>query len=405
MIKNILKVLPLLLIAFVLFTSDAKADSPINLNGYAWSDNIGWLSFNSSNPGAGSGASYAVTLATSSNIGTFGGYAWSDNIGWVSFQNGDGSHPVATVNLSTGIVNGWARACAGTVNGDCVSADRTDGWDGWIELSGTNHPTQSGLTGIANSNQGVSYNSESKSFSGYAWGSDVVGWLAFYTSVPGGKVTVVDPTTSTTLVGVCVTTPTGSGVTWSIQNVSGGTDPYSYKWNNGASTTDPTGVTSLTTPGSSGDTPTVPTVMIGSLDGQVITPTCESGTVLASGVDGPGVDGTVGGGTGSGAMWVDNNPTLTTTKVLVGRSAKVNWELPTGYSCVGSENENENPNIGWNNVPINSSYKDPASTTAKLNNLGIYNIDIKCTETADPTNVINLGPVKIIVSDSTIREN
>jgi len=112
---------------------------------------VGWISFNSNDSGAGGGP-YSVLLDTVS--GALTGYAWSampdssgnkSGIGWIKFGN-LGTPPLggssnATINMSTGAVSGWARACAGTTGGDCVSASRTDGWDGWIELAGTNHAT------------------------------------------------------------------------------------------------------------------------------------------------------------------------------------------------------------------------------------------------------------------------
>ncbi len=125
--------------------SVARADSS-TLSGWAWSSTIGWLSFNSADSGAGGGP-YSVNISTSTVgsdiVGALSGYAWSPNIGWVSFNNqGDwtgcpsGSCP-PTIDMTTGAVSGWIRALAGV--------GRTDGWDGWIELSdsGLNakHPT------------------------------------------------------------------------------------------------------------------------------------------------------------------------------------------------------------------------------------------------------------------------
>jgi len=63
-------------------------------------------------------------------------------------------------------VVGWARACAGTLPGDCSTMEpRTDGWDGWISLSGTGY--------------GVTYTSSTGAFGGYAWGDVNVGWVDF----------------------------------------------------------------------------------------------------------------------------------------------------------------------------------------------------------------------------------
>ncbi len=58
------------------------ADSNWDLHGWAWSDKIGWLSFNSAE--SGSGVPYKVSI--SSDTGDLSGWAWSENIGWVSFN-------------------------------------------------------------------------------------------------------------------------------------------------------------------------------------------------------------------------------------------------------------------------------------------------------------------------------
>jgi hypothetical protein len=146
-------------------TSAAVED---NVSGWAWSENIGWISFN--NTSGGGPTSYGVNIDSSS--GNFSGYAWSENIGWVSFaptgQTPDGTVNPAKLNISTNAVTGWARACAGTVNGDCNSAARTDGWDGWIKLAGT----ASNGTPYGVSRSGCD-------LTGFAWGSDVVGWIKF----------------------------------------------------------------------------------------------------------------------------------------------------------------------------------------------------------------------------------
>ncbi len=155
---------------------------------------VGWVSFNSKdcdtdgngtinaadNPPAGcplgATAPYAVNINSS---GYMTGYAWSSNIGWIKF-GGLSSFPTtsgnntedARIDVNTGTVYGWARACAGTDNGaapgNCSSmTGRSDGWDGWISLKGSS-PSY-GLT-YALSN-GV------EKFSGYSWGGPVVGWL------------------------------------------------------------------------------------------------------------------------------------------------------------------------------------------------------------------------------------
>jgi len=165
--------------------NNAKA-APIDVAGWAWSENIGWISFNDLNcdvdgdetyegGGEGGGATpapagcpiagavipYGVDLDSFS--GDLSGYAWSNNIGWISFEPADivGCPGVCQPNLAGGVFSGWARALS---NGG--------GWDGWISLNCAN----SG--GCAVSNYSVSLNA-SNDFEGWAWGDSVVGWISF----------------------------------------------------------------------------------------------------------------------------------------------------------------------------------------------------------------------------------
>ncbi|MBI2640654.1 MAG: hypothetical protein HYW91_02050 [Candidatus Sungbacteria bacterium] len=155
-------ILILLVISFLYINGqNSLAAGSDNVSGWAWSENVGWVSFNNTNQG--STTSYGVKVANNGNIS---GYAWSENVGWVSFNESSGcpSSPCAPrMNRGTGEISGWARACAGTVNGNCSGATRSDGWDGWIHLKGTNY-------GVIAS--GCNWD-------GYAWGSDVMGWVHF----------------------------------------------------------------------------------------------------------------------------------------------------------------------------------------------------------------------------------
>src|SRR3989344_4900374 len=172
----------IIFLSVLIIPSKVSAANP-TLSGWAWSSNIGWITFDT-------GAN-AVQIASNGNMS---GWAWSSNIGWIKFggfPNGSfpagGANNNAKTNLSDGSVTGFARACAGTADGQCISmASRSDGWDGWIELSGANHATK-----VSNGTGGVTYVSNSGgggSYKGYAWGGDVVGWLQFNPSVAGGVV-------------------------------------------------------------------------------------------------------------------------------------------------------------------------------------------------------------------------
>ena len=206
--------------------------------GWAWANfptasetGNGWISFNSSNcdsdgngitdnvnypqcPVGLSITSYGVKI--DSGTGNLSGYAWVGGgqdaagnslpvIGWIKFDAplklDSESYPTcpvttcpdgspnysANLNLTTKKVTGWARACAGTVNGDCISATRTDGWDGWILL---------GPIVKSGADLGVNYVATSSGeLHNWAWGSDVVGWISFW----GSNSTIPSPSNAYTV--------------------------------------------------------------------------------------------------------------------------------------------------------------------------------------------------------------
>lgn len=170
-----------LIFIFFFFAQGAKAGSSDNVSGFAWSENIGWVSFNSENdhdpdtPGVQtSPIEYGIEI---DNVtGVFSGFAWSDKIGWIKFDPAgpypsdppDDDHSVE-LKLSNNKVSGWARACAGAANPDCTGGTNPDSgdWDGWIKMRGTGP------------GYGVVYNPSTGEFEGWAWGSEVVGWLSF----------------------------------------------------------------------------------------------------------------------------------------------------------------------------------------------------------------------------------
>lgn len=117
-------------------TPEARSATYYDFHGQAWSDNIGWISFNCLEGGVG-----AANICGTSNykvstdaVGTMNGYAWSDNIGWISFNENTGC-PSAPCRpqLNAGSITGWARAISPFVPTD-PNPDR-GGWDGWIDLS------------------------------------------------------------------------------------------------------------------------------------------------------------------------------------------------------------------------------------------------------------------------------
>jgi hypothetical protein len=129
-----------------------------NIWGWAWSDNIGWLSFSCENENeVGEGFDYGVDifLGETKNMS---GYAWSENVGWIDLSPlgpyPDTPNYSTTVDLETGGISGWARALS-----------YGGSWDGWISMSGDNY--------------GVSVDFDEGELSGFAWSDEVIGWLSF----------------------------------------------------------------------------------------------------------------------------------------------------------------------------------------------------------------------------------
>ncbi len=217
-----LSILVVILFGLFGFSYPAEAVShiipkDIELDGYAWSSNIGWISMNCKTGSAAGGdicgtSNYKVTIQSAT--GDLIGYAWSSNLGWIKF-NGLSSFPTGggTVAASAQVTGtypslnfeGWARACAGTAPGNCSNmTSRTDGWDGWISLRGTGY-------GISSNAADIVYASS------FAWGSNVVGWVSFDT------VSLLVPTATITATGctVPIDQNTCDGrITWDIKNAT-----------------------------------------------------------------------------------------------------------------------------------------------------------------------------------------
>lgn len=154
----------------LLLQPDVLAGSDDTVYGRAWSENIGWINFNCTNFDSCGNVNYGVTIASAGNIS---GRAWSEHIGWISFDQTSGCPTApcqANRNPKSGELVGWARACAGTLSGDCLGPN-ADGWDGWIHLKGPGY-------GV------LAHGCE---WRGRAWGSRVIGWINFYGIAYGVK--------------------------------------------------------------------------------------------------------------------------------------------------------------------------------------------------------------------------
>jgi hypothetical protein len=193
----------------------------VELQGFAWSGytqgpslvGIGWISMNCSNTGTCGTSDYKVELDFSGNLT---GYAWSSNVGWISFDP-TGPYPTgsgvinddaqATNGTFTGNLDfgGWARVCAAAANPATCSGSTNvtaGGWDGWIALSGT----AAGGYGIT-----MTPTSAANGPTNYAWGgSTVVGWIDF--SASGNNPVTYNTSPTTPLVTFdCPDTSSNSG--------------------------------------------------------------------------------------------------------------------------------------------------------------------------------------------------
>ncbi|MEK7593345.1 MAG: hypothetical protein AAB464_01335 [Patescibacteria group bacterium] len=167
----------------------AKAQQQASGNafyGWAWSSNIGWISFNCEDLNICGQSDYRVSIDPST--GRLSGYAWSSNIGWINFAP-VGSYPTnpqnsAIININTGNVSGWLRACS-VFQSNCKGALKDNmergGWDGWLKIYDAS-PNEAKIV----NNQLI----------GWAWGGDVVGWLNFYNVKKG--ISVTPPTSTST---------------------------------------------------------------------------------------------------------------------------------------------------------------------------------------------------------------
>jgi len=189
------------IVSFLGLVFGIQVEADYEVYGWAWGDNIGWISFNCTNTNWCATSSYGVKISTSTaDVGNIKGYAWSrgtandpDGVGWIDFDP-PGPYPEdpqysACINLpdisgeiceqegyATNTVSGWARVVSAKDN-----PGNAGGWEGWIKLRGTT------TTGVP---YGV-YLSGNE-FKGWAWGGNpsnaisegVVGWISFNCANP-----------------------------------------------------------------------------------------------------------------------------------------------------------------------------------------------------------------------------
>lgn len=158
-VKSIMQLGVIWLICFGLFSLQ-PAWAATNISEtykHAWSENVGWQNWRSTNAQATVGTTYLV------------GYVWAENIGWIKL--GDGTGP-----YNNNAADDWGvnrNSSTGALSGYAWSENA-----GWINFDSTN-------------SQVVIATSDGK-FSGYAWGENV-GWIHFQNASPEYYVQQVDP--------------------------------------------------------------------------------------------------------------------------------------------------------------------------------------------------------------------
>ncbi|MEA1867152.1 MAG: hypothetical protein U9N19_03485 [Thermodesulfobacteriota bacterium] len=139
------------LICFGLFNLQPvwAATNISDTNKYAWSENVGWQNWHSTNAQATVGITYLV------------GYVWAENIGWIKL----GHTPWEGGQYGNNTKDNWGvnrNSSDGVLSGYAWSENV-----GWISFKSTN---STAISGTGN-------------FSGYAWGENV-GWIHFANTTP-----------------------------------------------------------------------------------------------------------------------------------------------------------------------------------------------------------------------------
>jgi hypothetical protein len=172
-----LGIITALALALILSSAPHALSAGTPIMGWAWSDNIGWVSLNCANTDGAGCSTYGLSTDASGNVT---GYAWGDNIGIISAKPADTASCGAQANVAKGNFTGFLRAL-------------NTGSDGCISLSGSGYQA----TTASNPNY--------TNYADAAWGGDTVGWLIF--NAAGAQCT---PTFSCNLSGNAVNSCTGA---------------------------------------------------------------------------------------------------------------------------------------------------------------------------------------------------
>lgn len=143
-------------------------------SGWAWSSNIGWISFNCTNTNSCGTVDYGVTVVGDSAIQPLSGWAWSPNVGWIDFS---GASLVAANRSMVGTAVVYNTTQAPFRPGD----PNDDGWDGIIKLNSTSGVIYGPVADTTDDTaDGYDWpDDQYYAMDGFAWGGLNVGWVAF----------------------------------------------------------------------------------------------------------------------------------------------------------------------------------------------------------------------------------
>lgn len=127
---------------------DGDAVPPFELRGWAWDDNLGWVSMyckDGTNLSVGCGGQdYTVTVDAD---GKFTGHAWGDNVGWISFNNPGFSQLLVNTDeqVCQGYIYGVTKPGDFPAQSGCANHSENDvyAWSdnvGWLNLDGVVMP-------------------------------------------------------------------------------------------------------------------------------------------------------------------------------------------------------------------------------------------------------------------------
>lgn len=345
---------------FIYFNISAKyaqASTSDNVFGKAWSENIGWISFNNCDNPSDASTCGSVSYGVSKTGNVVSGYAWNNNVGWISFNPTDwGTCPPSATGCTlssfsnTWGAGGWGRA----ISARDSNASGTGKWDGWISLGATTGTTYSapfGTTNAVDSSWGSSWSTYTVYVaSGYWWGSDVVGWIdmsgdsgSSYNPANGG-VFIMDLPSSLTLTPSSTSILSGDTVnfTWSVSDFT----PVSCTGTGAGTDTDWTNVKSVSSQSGSYTSIHVPINTT-----TAFTLTCTDGSHNASG---------------------------TASVTAYALTAGVSYN----YSCVATGGSS--PTLNWNTNDPSPSCQINAETTDHMTS---YNFGVSGTSPGTETDI------------------